>query len=102
MKLPKSVVRNVIEEIRADVRDCIHICDDFSLKCTPFAVGKLYVRYRRMNNAESFDDLEENYRWICLDEEGKRTSCDPQFENVTDENQYKTSMSTLMHWQNLP
>lgn len=38
-------------------------------------------------------------RFLCFDTEGRRTQCDPYFDNIKDFNDYHNSMRELQFWQ---
>lgn len=38
-------------------------------------------------------------RFLCFDTDGKRTQCDPQFENISDDIAYYKTMRQLGEWE---
>lgn len=91
MDISEEVIIKMKIEAAADSEGCSEVCRDFDFMYTPYDLDKLFVRYIRADISNPENPV-QYYRWICFDRQGVRLECDPVFQSVADENEYKGSM----------
>ncbi len=92
VQIPIDIKEKIISEIQKDAQNCGSVCKDYQIMRNVYEPKHWFARYTKGFFNEGKDHPRTVYRWICFNEEGERTECDPTFVNVSTENKFYGGM----------
>lgn len=89
-----ATLNKILQEAHKDAGECQHNCRSFEVMFSTVEPGAWYVRYIR-TDVTNPEKPKEGYRYLCFDNNGERTNCDPTFPSRLEENLWLGSLVSI-------